>query len=70
VSILGTFLVRTKEGGNPQIALDTGSFGAAFVMLPISYFIIDSACFGGRPRHADGRHRCPSVRRRGHDDGI
>ncbi len=41
VSILGTFFVRTKEGGNPQIALDTGSFGAAFVMLPISYFIID-----------------------------
>ena len=41
VSILGTFFVRTKEGGNPQIALDTGSFGAAFVMLPISYLIID-----------------------------
>lgn len=41
VSILGTFFVRTKEGGNPQVALDTGSFGAAFVMLPISWFIID-----------------------------
>ena len=53
VSILGTFLVRTKEGGNPQIALDTGSFGAAFVMLPISYFIIDycvnSAAAHGTP---------------------
>jgi K(+)-stimulated pyrophosphate-energized sodium pump len=53
VSILGTFLVRTKEGGNPQIALDTGSFGAAFVMLPISYFIIDfcvqSAAKNGTP---------------------
>jgi len=53
VSILGTFLVRTKEGGNPQIALDTGSFGAAFVMLPISYFIIDycvkSAATHGTP---------------------
>ncbi|MBL9107456.1 MAG: sodium-translocating pyrophosphatase [Myxococcales bacterium] len=41
VSILGTFLVRTKEGGNPQVALDLGSFGAAIVMLPISYVIID-----------------------------
>jgi K(+)-stimulated pyrophosphate-energized sodium pump len=41
VSILATFLVRTKEGGNPQVALDLGSFGAAVVMLPISYFIID-----------------------------
>jgi K(+)-stimulated pyrophosphate-energized sodium pump len=40
VSILGTFLVRTKEGGNPQVALDTGSFGAAIVMLPISWGII------------------------------
>ena len=53
VSILGTFLVRTKEGGNPQVALDTGSFGAAFVMLPISYFIIDycvkSAAAHGTP---------------------
>jgi K(+)-stimulated pyrophosphate-energized sodium pump len=53
VSILGTFLVRTKEGGNPQIALDMGSFGAAFVMLPISYFIIDfcvqSAANNGTP---------------------
>jgi len=53
VSILGTFLVRTKEGGNPQIALDMGSFGAAFVMLPVSYFIIDycvnSAAAHGTP---------------------
>ena len=28
-SILGTFFVRTKEGGNPQHALDGGAFGAA-----------------------------------------
>jgi K(+)-stimulated pyrophosphate-energized sodium pump len=58
VSVLGTFFVRTKEGGNPQIALDTGSFGAAFVMLPISYFIIDY-CVLRRPatRHADGALR-------------
>ena len=31
-SIIGTFFVRTKEGGNPQLALDTGAFGAAGVM--------------------------------------
>ncbi|HLT36814.1 MAG TPA: V-type H(+)-translocating pyrophosphatase, partial [Enhygromyxa sp.] len=41
VSIVGTFFVRTREGGNPQIALDAGSFGAAGVMLILSYFIID-----------------------------
>ncbi|MFO7566711.1 MAG: sodium-translocating pyrophosphatase [Enhygromyxa sp.] len=41
VSIVGTFIVRTKEGGNPQLALDAGSFGAAGVMLALSYFIID-----------------------------
>ena len=40
VSILGTFLVRTKEGGNPQAALNTGTFGAAVLMLIISWFII------------------------------
>ena len=31
-SIVGTFFVRVSEGGNPQRALDTGSFGAAGVM--------------------------------------
>jgi len=29
---VGTFFVRTKEGGNPQHALDMGAFGAAGVM--------------------------------------
>ena len=33
VSIIGTFFVRTKEGGNPQAALNTGTFGAAFLMI-------------------------------------
>jgi K(+)-stimulated pyrophosphate-energized sodium pump len=28
-SMLGTFVVRTKEGGNPQHALDAGAIGAA-----------------------------------------
>jgi K(+)-stimulated pyrophosphate-energized sodium pump len=32
VSIGGTFLVRTKEGGNPQTALNTGTFSAGIIM--------------------------------------
>ncbi|MGE0787724.1 MAG: sodium-translocating pyrophosphatase [Sandaracinaceae bacterium] len=36
-SILGTFFVRTTEGGNPQVALDTGSFGAAGVMAAATF---------------------------------
>ncbi|MFQ6615823.1 MAG: sodium-translocating pyrophosphatase [Fidelibacterota bacterium] len=40
VSVLGTFFVRTKEGGNPQRALNTGAYGAAVSMLVISFFII------------------------------
>jgi K(+)-stimulated pyrophosphate-energized sodium pump len=36
-SIVGTFFVRTKEGGNPQIALDAGSFGAAGVMAAATF---------------------------------
>ncbi len=38
-SILGTFVVRTKEGGNPQHALDAGAFGAAGVMAALTYVI-------------------------------
>lgn len=40
VSIVGTFFVRTKEGGNPQAALNTGTFGAAIIMVILGYFII------------------------------
>ena len=36
-SILGTFVVKTKEGGNPQHALDTGAFGAAGVMAAATF---------------------------------
>ncbi len=36
-SILGTFVVRTKEGGNPQHALDAGAFGAAGVMAALTF---------------------------------
>lgn len=41
VSVVMTYVVRTKEGGNPQHALDGGAFGAAGIMLVLSYFIID-----------------------------
>ena len=40
VSIAGTFFVRTKEGGNPQTALNIGTYGAGVLMLLVSYFII------------------------------
>lgn len=40
VSITGTFFVRTKEGGNPQTALNIGTYGAGLLMLVVSYFII------------------------------
>jgi len=39
-SILGTFFVRVKEGGNPQAALNIGEFISAAVMLVASFFII------------------------------
>jgi K(+)-stimulated pyrophosphate-energized sodium pump len=38
VSLASTLLVRTKEGGNPQHALDLGTFAAAGVMLVVTYF--------------------------------
>jgi len=40
ISILGTFFVRTKEGGNPQAALNTGTFGAGIVMAIVTYPIV------------------------------
>ncbi|MBO8093532.1 MAG: sodium-translocating pyrophosphatase [Prosthecochloris sp.] len=40
VSIIGSFFVRVKEGGNPQTGLNTGEFGASFIMAVLSYFII------------------------------
>ncbi len=32
-SIIGTWFVKTKEGGNPQQALNTGTFGAGILMV-------------------------------------
>ncbi|MFC1614668.1 sodium-translocating pyrophosphatase [Gemmatimonadota bacterium] len=40
VSIIGTFFVRTREGGDPQTSLNIGIFGAAIGMAIVSYFII------------------------------
>ncbi|MDR2728555.1 MAG: sodium-translocating pyrophosphatase [Chitinispirillales bacterium] len=40
ISILGTFFVRTKEGGNPQAALNTGTFGAGILMVIATYPIV------------------------------
>ncbi len=39
VSIGCTFLVRTSEGGNPQNALNIGTFGAAGIMVPVMFGI-------------------------------
>ncbi len=40
VSAAGTFFVRTKEGGNPQAALNAGTIGAGVIMAVVSYWII------------------------------
>lgn len=40
-SIIGTYFVKVKEGGNPQKALNIGEFVSAIIMLVASYFIIN-----------------------------
>ncbi len=42
VSIIGTFFVKVKDGGNPQTALNVGEFLSAGIMIVVSYFMIDS----------------------------
>ncbi|MGW9685383.1 sodium-translocating pyrophosphatase [Flagellimonas sp. 2504JD1-5] len=42
MSIIGTFFVRVKDGGNPQTALNIGEFGSAGLMVVASYFIINA----------------------------
>jgi len=39
-SIIGTFFVRVREGGNPQKALNTGEFISALIMLVATYFVV------------------------------
>jgi K(+)-stimulated pyrophosphate-energized sodium pump len=40
MSIIGTFFVRVREGGNPQRALNMGDFIASILMIIASWFII------------------------------
>jgi len=40
VSIMGTFMVSVKEGGDPQKALNKGEFGSSFIMIVVIYFLI------------------------------
>jgi len=40
VSIIGTFMVAVKEGGDPQKALNMGEFGSAAIMVAAIYFLI------------------------------
>jgi len=40
MSIIGTFFVKVKDGGNPQTALNVGEFLSAGLMVAASYFII------------------------------
>ena len=42
MSIIGTLLVRVKDGGSPHKALNLGEFGSAGLMLVASYFIINA----------------------------
>ncbi len=39
-SVLGTFFVRVREGGNPQKALNTGEFLSSGIMLVATFFIV------------------------------
>ena len=47
VSILGTFMVSVKEGGDPQRALNIGEFGSAAIMVAVMYFLITTLLPGG-----------------------
>jgi K(+)-stimulated pyrophosphate-energized sodium pump len=40
VSIIGTFFVRVREGGNPQAALNAGQFVAAGLLLVATWFLV------------------------------
>ena len=52
-SILGTFFVKVKEGGNPQSALNTGQLVASLLMLVATFFLVrwflpDTWTFNGK----------------------
>ncbi len=45
-SILGTFLVKGKEGSNPQKALNRGTYAASVIVL-VGAFVLSNVFFGG-----------------------
>jgi len=47
VSIIGTFMVSVKEGGNPQRALNIGEFGSSAIMVAVMYFLITNVLPNG-----------------------
>ncbi len=58
-SIVGTFMVNVKEGGNPQTALNIGEFGSTGILIVASYFIITNILpadwgFGGETYTSTG----------------
>jgi K(+)-stimulated pyrophosphate-energized sodium pump len=40
ISILGTFMVSVKEGGDPQRGLNIGEFGSSGIMVVVMFFMI------------------------------
>lgn len=41
MSIMGTFFVDVKEGGDPQAGLNRGVIGSSVIMVAVMYFLID-----------------------------
>ena len=48
-SIIGTFFVRGKEGGNPQKALNTGSYVAYIIVIIVALVLSNQMLGGFRP---------------------
>ena len=58
-SIIGTYMVNVKEGGDPQKALNFGEFGSTGILIVMSYFIIifilpEEWAFGGETYTSTG----------------
>ena len=58
-SILGTFLVKVRDGGDPHKALNAGEFASSFAMIVAAYFVIGKLLpaewvSGGKEYSADG----------------
>ena len=52
VSIIGTFMVSVKEGGDPQKGLNIGEFGSSAIMVAVMYYLIQ--CTIGDTMFGDG----------------